>query len=199
MENTQYLSPIQQQFFSQDLCKVEIIPLNKIERLQMIIDNYGPYEEGIKYSIPLWLAVHFKQIGLCKLVIPHWLSLEELKETLEEEQNNDDFTPLPYYYQEITYALMKYASDDFIDLDDVRGVFEDIRYCRMEKLRAGLRTINEESETIILTNVGASEITLLRGCIKRLFNSITSLSNAVDKAENIDYSHNLRNMNAQSQ
>ena len=93
MQKTEKLSPLQQQFFSQDICKVTIRPLQHIDKLTMIIENYGPFEIDQKYEVPLWLAIHLKKIKMCRIDIPDWLLISSLEYIIEQEHSEDEFTP----------------------------------------------------------------------------------------------------------
>ena len=201
MEKTKQIKPIQNQFISQDICKVIIRPTQPIEKLTIIVENYGPFEVGEAYSVPLWLAIYFKQTKMCRIDIPQWLMTSVLEIINDEEKNNvDDLVPLDYYYLEIAYLLMKYASDDFDDIETVKSLFEDIRIERMEKLRKSLLTINKDSETVGFQYASATEISLLRDYIITIFDSMSHLSNTVDRLENtVDYRYNLRNIRIETQ
>ncbi|ELP93321.1 DNA replication complex GINS protein PSF2, putative [Entamoeba invadens IP1] len=178
------LTPTQLQFFSQDLAKISIQMNEPIGRIEMIVGHYGPFEKDHTYEVPLWVGLYFKTNKMCKVIIPSWLHVEQLEQYLEAEETSDLFSPLPFYYQEVAYSLMKTAPEDFEDLDKTRSVFEELRQFRMDKVRAGLHSLNKDIETIMMTNVGATELALAKGFAYSIFESISQLTDAAEGAEN---------------
>ncbi|KAL7713833.1 DNA replication complex GINS protein PSF2 [Entamoeba marina] len=194
------LSARQTQFFSQDLVSVQISSLRNLERITLISGSYGPFNENTGSWVPLWLALNLKRASVCKIIIPEWLTVDNLHTAYEYEKNENPLYNLPYYWQEVAYALLKDASDDFNDLEEVKGLLEDLRYTRMQKLREGLNAINEDSETVVLTNIGATELASIREYVKHLFISINTMSNAVELAGDEDYVvHNMPDSHTQLQ
>ena len=198
-----HFNPQQIQFMSQDLTQVEIITNKKLPAISLIRRQIKETNSGERVVVPLWLALHLKKLQMCKIVIPSYLRLERLQASLKEEKENEQsLSTMPYYYLEVAYVLFKEAKDDFSseeEYDKCMQVLEDIRYVRMEKLRGGLNVIDEESVTIGLTNIGATELSLVRGYLKTAFTSINTISNSVDLAEIFVDPHNMGNVHFPTQ
>ena len=97
----------------------------------------------------------------------------------DEEQR---LTPLPFYYLEIAYALLKDARDDLESAPEVSALVEEIRYVRTEKLGAGVHAINEGSETIAFLNIASMELAQVRGYIPFVLRAIGRMNRDVDAA-----------------
>ena len=57
--------------------------------------------------VPLWAALRLKADQRCRVVPPHWLTLDFLRRArAEERERADAFTALPFYYVEISRLLL---------------------------------------------------------------------------------------------
>lgn len=69
--------------------------------------RFGPFVPLKTSRVPLWLALQLKQRNECSLVPPQWLSVEGLKQLLDEERRNEVFSAVPEHYQEFAAAIIK--------------------------------------------------------------------------------------------
>lgn len=69
------MTPQDLDFAATEHCHVDIIPAVKMDRLQMIKAEYGPFRPQIRCTVPLWLALTMRASGHCRVVPPDWLSI----------------------------------------------------------------------------------------------------------------------------
>ncbi|XP_020594879.1 DNA replication complex GINS protein PSF2-like [Phalaenopsis equestris] len=54
---------------------VEIIPNIRMDALNMICGDFGPFFPQISAKVPIWLAVALKKRGKCSVRPPEWMSV----------------------------------------------------------------------------------------------------------------------------
>ncbi|KAL4187186.1 hypothetical protein AMTRI_Chr09g17660 [Amborella trichopoda] len=155
-------SPAEIEFFAEDEM-VDIVPNLRVEALNMICGDYGPFTPQIPAKVPLWLAVALKKRGKCAIRPPEWMSVERLTQVLEAERDSSrEFQPLPFHYVEITKLLFHFAQDDIPDMYLVKSMVEDIRDVRFHKVELGLETFTNRTQAVKLKNLSAMEANIIR-------------------------------------
>ncbi|OAY72195.1 DNA replication complex GINS protein PSF2, partial [Ananas comosus] len=133
---------------------VEIVPNIRMESLNMICGDFGPFFPQIPSKVPLWLAAALKKRGKCTIRTPEWMTVERLTQVLEAERESPrEFQPLPFHYVEISRLLF----DQY-----VRSLIEDIRDVRFHKVETGLETISGRTHAVKLKNLSAMEVNIVR-------------------------------------
>jgi GINS complex subunit 2 len=158
------------------------------DRFEFISGIFGPLEPGVSCDVPIWLALHIRKRSRCKIKIPHWLQVDQLKEVLEEEKTSQGvFQPMPFHYIEIAQMLLTNAWEDFINPDEVKTLVRDVENIRMDRLRVGAldvaRTIQRDSEMspmINLANISALEILAIRGFLMESLKAFKELTQPVN-------------------
>ncbi|KAF8737933.1 hypothetical protein AX14_012115 [Amanita brunnescens Koide BX004] len=153
---------------------IEIIPLISMEKTAFISGTYGPLRPPNRAKVPLWIAVNLKTKKKCHIVAPDWLSVDYLKERVEEETTKDGFSKLPFRYIEISKVLLDVASDDLENSDKLRSLLKDLREARQAKCRAGLSQIDHSELT--LPNLCSIEINEIRPFFIQSMNILTQLT-----------------------
>ena len=118
---------------------IEIVSSVNMSKLRMISGEYGPFEPMERASVPLWLALVLKRNNKCRIVIPQWMSVENLQSTLERDKSismTDDPTlcPLPDHYIEISRLMLENCEDDITDSNTVRSLLDRIIKVRENRL-----------------------------------------------------------------
>ncbi|CAG8542269.1 5891_t:CDS:2 [Diversispora eburnea] len=91
-----------------------------------------------KIVVPLWVALSLKSQRLCKIILPDWLKIDNLENLLFKEQNFPEFSPVPFYYFEISQMLLRAAEDDLIESEKIRYSLQNLKETRENKIREGL-------------------------------------------------------------
>ncbi|KAJ4982090.1 hypothetical protein NE237_032927 [Protea cynaroides] len=147
---------------------VEIVPNMKMDALNFICGDYGPFYPQLTTEVPLWLAVALKKRGKCTVRLPQWMSVEKLTQVLEAERDSPrEFQPLPFHYVEISRLMFDHARDDIPDMYMVRSLIEDIRNVRFHKVETGLETISARTHAVKLKNLSAMEVNIVRPFVVR--------------------------------
>ncbi|KAJ2359223.1 DNA replication protein psf2 [Coemansia erecta] len=164
---------------------VTIVPLYRMERLELVRGPVGPFRPPQKAQAPLWLAVMLKRANRCRIVAPKWLSYAHLHGLCkQEEQPESMFSRLPPHYLEIAHILLAAAEDDIVDSQDIRRLLQDLREVRQSKTREGLRMLNPMQ--LQMDNLSAAEINEIRPLFSRTFDmlrQLDSLAGASDQSQ----------------
>ncbi|KAJ2807591.1 DNA replication protein psf2 [Coemansia helicoidea] len=154
--------------------RVAIVPLHRMERLELVTGTVGPFRPPQKAVVPLWLAVMLKRASRCRIVAPDWLRYEHLRTLCcEEDQPDSLFTRLPHHYLEIAHVLLTNAEDDIVDAQGIRRLLQDLRETRQSKTREGLKMLN--SLQLQMDNLSAAEINEIRPLFARSFDMLRRL------------------------
>lgn len=160
-------SAAEMEFLAEDEM-IEIVPNMRMEELNLISGDYGPFLPRIATEVPLWLAVALKKRGKCSILPPKWLSVERLTQVLEAERDSPkEFQQLHFHYVEISRLLFDHARDDIPDIYMVRSLIEDIRNVRFHKVESGLETISARTHAVKLKNLSAMEVNIVRPFVVR--------------------------------
>lgn len=155
-------SPSEVEFVAEDEI-VAVVPNIRMDALNMICGDFGPFFPQIPTKVPLWLAVALKKRGKCTIRTPDWMTVDRLTQVLEAERESPrEFQPLPFHYIEISKLLFDHARDDISDAYLVRSLIEDIRDVRFHKVESGLETISGRTHAVKLKNLSAMEVNIVR-------------------------------------
>ncbi|KAL1825092.1 hypothetical protein ACET3Z_011870 [Daucus carota] len=155
---------------------VEIVPNIRMDPLNLISGDFGPFRPQIATQVPLWLAVALKKRGKCTIRLPDWMSVEKLTQVLEAERDSArDFQPLPFHYVEIARLLFDHARDDIPDIYMVRSLIEDIKDVRFHKIGTGLEIISERTYAVKLLNLSAMEVNIVRPFVAKALETFYKL------------------------
>ncbi|XP_021910443.1 DNA replication complex GINS protein PSF2 isoform X2 [Carica papaya] len=146
---------------------IEIVPNMRMDPLNFICGDFGPFFPQIPTQVPLWLAVALKKRGKCAIRPPQWMSIENLTNILEGERESQvTFQALPFHYVEISRLLFDHARDDIPDIYMVRSLVEDIRDVRLHKIETNLETFSGTS-AVKVANLSAMEVNIVRPFVRR--------------------------------
>ncbi|CAM8965138.1 unnamed protein product [Rhodiola kirilowii] len=147
---------------------VEIVPNMRMDALNLVCGDFGPFMPQIAIQVPLWLAVALKKRGKCTISCPEWMSVEKLTEVLEAERESPRvFQPLPFHYVEISRLLFDHAREDIPDTYMVRSLVEDIRNVRFHKIEINLEEIQGRAHAVKIKNLSAMEVNIVRPFVVR--------------------------------
>ena len=117
-------SPNELEYFAEDEI-IEILPKIKMEEINLIQGSFGPFESNVPVKVPLWMACILRKKGTCKIIQPKWLTVEYLKQILEEEKEEkrqQDFSILPFYFLEISLILLKVSNLNGSDFEKTENL-----------------------------------------------------------------------------
>jgi len=176
------LTPEELEFIACSHETIEIIPLFNMDRIRLISGVYGPFQPPRKVHVPLWLAINLKIKSKCNIVPPEWLSAEYIKQKVDEELAEEQFTALPFRYLEIAKVLLDVASDDLAVPDRIRFHLKNLREARQAKARSGLALI--DTSVVDLPNLCEMEINEIRPYFVRTMGVISHLHQQAKPDEN---------------
>ncbi|KAG8369758.1 hypothetical protein BUALT_Bualt14G0047000 [Buddleja alternifolia] len=163
---------------------IEIVPNLRMDPLNFISGDFGPFRPQIATQVPLWLAVALKKRGKCTIRAPDWMSvdafpIENLTQVLEAERDSEKFQPLPFHYVEISRLLFDHAREDIPDIYMVRSLIEDIKDVRFHKIGTGLEIISKErTYALRLKNLSAMEANIVRPFVTKALETFYKLSSS---------------------
>ncbi|KAJ2721638.1 DNA replication protein psf2 [Coemansia sp. Benny D115] len=154
--------------------EITIVPLHRMDRLELVRGAIGPFRPPQKTQVPLWLAIMLKRTNRCRILPPSWLNYEHLRKLCREEDQPDSlFTKLPYHYLEIAHILLTHAEDDLAESQGIRRLLQDLREVRQSKTRGGLEMLNPLQ--LQMDNLAAAEINEIRPLFKHSFDMLRQL------------------------
>ncbi|XP_042012609.1 DNA replication complex GINS protein PSF2-like [Salvia splendens] len=169
---------------------IEIVPNLRMDALNFISGDFGPFRPQIPTQAPLWLAVALKKRGKCTIRTPEWMSVDKLTQVLEAERDSDKFQPLPFHYVQISRLLFDHAQGDIPDTYMVRSLIEDIKDVRFHKIGKGLESISGEGTFALkLKNLSAMEANIVRPFVTRALETFYKLSSS-DMIQETDHAPN---------
>lgn len=164
---------------------VEIVPNMRMDPLNFICGDFGPFLPQISVQVPLWLAVAMKKRGKCTIRPPQWMSVENLTKVLEDERDKEGtFQSLPFHYVEISRLLFDHAREDIPDLYTVRSLIEDIMNVRLHKVETSLEKFSGTS-AVKIQNLSAMEVNIIRPFVGRALQAFYKHDNP-EKIPDID-------------
>ena len=176
MKKSRKMDPAEVEFLAEREM-VTIVPNFKEKKMFLLSGDFGPFSPGDPVEVPIWMAVSLKQKQKCRLHAPEWMGVEKLLEFKERETDEDVFTKPPSnHYMEISSMLLKCASDDIQNADEVRTLIKDIWDVRLAKLRRSIDQMVMRQETHAqIDNLTVMEINRVR----------TILGSALDQMHNL--------------
>ncbi|KAJ1725196.1 DNA replication protein psf2 [Coemansia erecta] len=161
---------------------VTIVPLHRMERLELVRGTVGPFRPPQKTQVPLWLAAMLKRTNRCRIVAPDWLRYEHLQKLCKQEEEPDSlFTKLPFHYLEIAHILLTVAEDDISESQGIRRLLQDLRESRQSKTLRGIEMLNPLQ--LQMDNLSAAEINEIRPLFRHSFNMLRQLDSLVLASE----------------
>ncbi|GFQ01975.1 DNA replication complex gins protein psf2 [Phtheirospermum japonicum] len=174
---------------------IEIVPNMRMDPLNFISGDFGPFRPQIATEVPLWLAVALKKRGKCTIRAPEWMSVDKLSQVLDAERESEKFQPLPFHYVEISRLLFDHAREDIPDIYMVRSLIEDIKDVRFHKIGTGLEIIKDRTYALKLKNVSAMEANIVRPFITRALETFYKLNSSEIMQESDNVSNRLPQAN----
>ncbi|XP_022744766.1 DNA replication complex GINS protein PSF2-like [Durio zibethinus] len=156
---------------------IEIVPNMRMNSLNFICGDFGPFLPQIATQVPLWLAVALKKRGKCAIRPPQWMSVENLTWVLEGERDSRGaFQALPFHYVEISRLLFDHSRDDIPDMYMVRSLIEDIRDVRIHKVETSSEKFSGTS-AVKIPNLSAMEVNIIRPFVRRVLQAFYNHDN----------------------
>ncbi|KAH9710424.1 DNA replication complex GINS protein PSF2 [Citrus sinensis] len=163
-------SPPEVEFMAEDEL-VEIVPNMRMDPLNFICGDFGPFYPQIPVKVPLWLAAALKKRGKCTIRPPQWMSIGE-------REDRGTFQAVPFHYIEISRLLFDHARDDIPDIYMVRSLIEDIRDVRLHKIETNLEKFSATS-AVKIAHLSAMEVNVVRPFVVRALQAFYKHDNPV--------------------
>lgn len=165
---------------------IEIVPNMRMDPLNLICGDFGPFLPQIAAQVPLWLAVALKKRGKCTIRPPEWMSVEKLTHVLEAERDSErEFQSLPFHYVEISRLLFDHARDDIPDGYMVRSLTEDIRDVRFHKVQSSLESFDGRTSAVQIKSLSAMEVNIVRPFVARALRSFQKLDSLLPDTDSM--------------
>ncbi|XP_031259638.1 DNA replication complex GINS protein PSF2-like isoform X1 [Pistacia vera] len=176
-------SPEEVEFIAEDEL-MEIVPNMRMDPLNFICGDFGPFFPQIPVKVPLWLAVALKKRGKCTIRPPQWMTVENLTQLLEgEREDQGTFQAVPFHYIEISRLLFDHsAREDIPDIYMVRSLIEDIRDVRLHKVETNLEKFSATS-AVKIAHLSAMEVNVVRPFVVRSLQAFYKHDNPVVTAD----------------
>lgn len=140
---------------------IEIVPNFPMAVIRLCEGNYGPFRPNHKISVPFWLAQHLRRMHRCKLVLPEWLTIENLRNAVmeeEEEENRTRFTKTNPFYMSVAAMLLEVGREDIEDDATVWNQLQDMWDRRKTKIRNGMHALTGDDRFIQMNNISLLEL-----------------------------------------
>ncbi|KAJ2634553.1 DNA replication protein psf2 [Coemansia sp. RSA 1286] len=161
---------------------VTIVPLHRMDRLELVRGTVGPFRPPQKTEVPLWLAIMLKRTSRCRIVAPEWLKYDRLRDLCRREEQPDAlFTKLPFHYLEIAHILLTHAEDDIVESQGIRRLLQDLRESRQSKALGGVELLNPLQ--LQMDNLSAAEINEIRPLFRHTFDMLRQLEKLASTTE----------------
>ncbi len=169
------------EFLSEDEL-ITIIPnITTKQKLNFISGSFGPLQANQPVDVPLWLALHMRSKGQCRVVLPKWMDVDYLKQVLESERKEDEyFEPMPFHYLEIANQLLHFAAHDFEQPERIKLLIEDIDNVRQAKVNVGLQVLDGASDGFQLNNISSMEVNRMRQILTNSLQKVYEISSKDD-------------------
>jgi GINS complex subunit 2 len=189
MSSLKLISPAECEFFAEEEI-IRIMSGVNFAKLRFISGTFGPIGAGEPADVPLWFAIELRRKGKCTIVMPDWMSPDNLTSVLAKERNSGSFVDLPYHYIEIAKLLLTNAKEDIESPDKVAVLIQDIENVRMAKLKNGCHKVaeniineNMSLNKLDITDISALEIFAVKGFLvdtldaqTKLFSQVSSIA-----------------------
>ncbi|KAI8975948.1 DNA replication complex GINS protein psf2 [Pilobolus umbonatus] len=158
---------------------ISIVPRQKLQSFSLMGGKIPETIPPLSVEVPVWLALILKKHDRCNIPCPEWLTVDNLKQRLEEEEKNAEFSPLPFHYMELSHMLLDVAADDIPDIDQVHNLLKDLRETRQAKTRAGLGEL--DSKWLGMNNISMMELNEIRPFFTSAFEELKKLDTAAEE------------------
>jgi GINS complex subunit 2 len=158
-----------------------ILPNFRMQKLELIACEVGPFLPQSPCTVPLWLALFLRKQSRCRIIIPDWLSENALSELVKKEKESESYQKVHDRYLEIASLLLQYAADDFHDANKIRSLVEDVEHLRREKVRQGLeKTLKSRMALLNLTDLSGMELSEIKPFVLQSMRTLDKLSGALE-------------------
>jgi GINS complex subunit 2 len=165
-------------FVAQEV-EVEVVPKFSLSAIELISGTVGPFAPNYPVSVPLWLALYFRQTHMCSVQFPEWLSVAGVREAVTRERESADFLKLPNEFFEVSHQLLKFAHADAEDAVELHRLVSELFSVRSQKIRRNLDVLEKHGlhlPGLKLTNLTRVEIVSLRSAMAHVMDIANNLT-----------------------
>lgn len=126
--------------------EVEIEAHTKIEPKSMLSFNFKGLNPLKVTSVPLYIALHFKQLNYCTIRTPYYLNKEFLTKLIEKEKNETSFVEIPEF-------LFEHAH--YFKNNEIESCICELKVIRRNKMWKGMSKL--DGKAIYITGISRWE------------------------------------------
>lgn len=177
------------EFLAED-AMITIIPSFEARQFPLL-EHTIDFHVAFPVEVPLWLALHLKQVRQCRIQCPEWLLVENLDLTYQQEVNENAFSPLPEHWYSMSRSLLQYAADDMTETDRIEQLLSDIKDVRDTKISRGLLTLTAmDGAALRFNHLSSMELCTHRKFITNVMEKFAHIESVHDRARQIQVSQN---------
>ncbi|KRW99261.1 hypothetical protein PPERSA_03967 [Pseudocohnilembus persalinus] len=163
-------------FFIQTTEIVSIKPTQKMDKMQFICGDFGPFTPPIPIDVPLWLALYLKDRNRCQVIMPEWFNKNYLEGIKKCEQDEEQLLAIGDTCFEIGFIFIKKCYDDIENPQSVELLLKEIEKIRDQKIQDIIRKkINKDTNLLQLNNITRFEINKYRNTLAPLLQELGQL------------------------
>mmetsp|Transcript_23502 Transcript_23502/g.46309 ORF Transcript_23502/g.46309 Transcript_23502/m.46309 type:complete len:220 (-) Transcript_23502:35-694(-) len=175
---SQVLTGNEVEFLAEDEL-VDIVPnFAHADGYPLIGGRIPPFRAGVPVKVPLWMAIKLKVAHKCKFLLPEWMTVENLRERLQEEQEEEKtFKYMPFHFIHVSQLLLQYGDRDIgSQASTIRELLRSISDLRACKIRNGLSMIRGDVNILKLNNICLGELNEIRKVTTQALDNFHALS-----------------------
>ncbi|VDK41348.1 unnamed protein product [Taenia asiatica] len=156
---------------------VTIVPRFRMESIDLMECQIGPFYPNIPTEVPLWTALYLRQQQKCRIVPPSWLSVARLSEFKEVEELNTGCTAPPHsHYAEVATLLLQHALEDIPNHEQIRTLVKDLWDARVGKFVASANNfILSGASTARVSQLTSLELATARNLLTNCLDQLAAL------------------------
>ncbi|KAL5112093.1 DNA replication complex GINS protein PSF2 [Taenia crassiceps] len=156
---------------------VTIVPRIRMESIDLMETQVGPFYPNIPTDVPFWVALYLRQQQKCRIVPPSWLSVARLLEFKEAEELNTGCTTPPHpHYAELATLLLQHALEDIPNHEQIRTLVKDLWDARVGKFVASANNfILSSASTARVSQLTALELATARNLLTNCLDQLAAL------------------------
>ncbi|EJW03265.1 hypothetical protein EDEG_02380 [Edhazardia aedis USNM 41457] len=132
---------------------IEIEPKCQIPILHLMQADFGPFSPLEIPKIPIYIALLLKKANQCRIRLPTFFDPNILREILQNEKDNDEYTQIhPFTFELI--GLLEHCYN-VGNVDEIKILINEIKTIRHQKTHNGLKRI--DSRALNLNNLTSWE------------------------------------------
>ncbi|KAM0688210.1 DNA replication complex GINS protein PSF2 [Conglomerata obtusa] len=132
---------------------IEIEPTTHIQKFHLIQQDYGPFNLLEIHSVPIYIALLLKNSNMCRIRLPPFFEIENVKEILKNEEESEEYQPIHPYFFELRNIIKECYNVECYD--EIMVYINTLKIVRFNKTNIGVKLI--DARAINLNNLTCYE------------------------------------------